>query len=109
MLMAKILILLTMLDDHKELKLDAVNQKTARIHAKLMHVKATNVKIMQPVCRQNMLDSLVIVKATKLQAGLVDIAKPKVPLMKYQYGDILKAIWPLFSSMFKIEKYALVH
>ena len=80
--MVKILILSTMLDDHKELKLDAVNQKTARTHAKLMLVKATNVKIMQPVCLQNMLDSLVIVKATKLQAGLVDIAKPKVSLIQ---------------------------
>ena len=80
--MAKILILLTMLDDHKELKLDAVNQKTTRTHAKLMLVKATNVKIMQPVCRQNMLDSRVTVKATKLQAGLVDIAKPKVSLIQ---------------------------
>ena len=78
--MVKILILSTMLDDHKELKLDAVNQKTARTHAKLMLVKATNVKIMQPVCLQNMLDSLVIVKATKLPAGLDDIVKQKVPL-----------------------------
>ena len=44
--MVKILILLTMLGDHKELKLDAVNQTTARTHAKLMLVKVTNVKIM---------------------------------------------------------------
>ena len=74
----KILILLTMLAGHKELKLDAANQKTAQIHAKLMHAKATNVKIMQLVYHQNMLDSLAIVKAIKLPAGLDDIAKQKV-------------------------------
>ena len=33
----KILILSTMLAVHKELKSDAANQKTAQIHAKLMH------------------------------------------------------------------------
>ena len=69
-----------MLADHKELKLDAVNQKTAQIHAKLMLAKAINVKIMQHVSRQSMLDLLVIVKATKLPAGLDDIVKQKVPL-----------------------------
>ena len=74
----KILILSTMLAVHKELKSDAANQKTAQIHAKLMHAKATNVKIMQHVFHQSMLDSLAIVKAIKLPAGLDDIAKQKV-------------------------------
>ena len=76
--MEKILILLTMLAGHKELKLDAANQKTAQIHVKLMHAKATNVKIMQHVYHRSMLDSLAIVKAIKLPAGLDDIAKQKV-------------------------------
>ena len=76
--MEKILILLTMLAGHKELKLDAANQKTAQIHVKLMHAKATNVKIMRHVFHQSMPDLLAIVKATKLPAGLDDIAKQKV-------------------------------
>ena len=90
--MVKISILLTMLADRKELKLDVANQKTALIHVKLMLAKATNVKITQPVCRQNMLDSLVIAKATKLQAGLEDIAKPKVPLILYNLYNIIYII-----------------
>ena len=72
-----------MLADHKELKLDAVNQKTAQIHAKLMLAKAINVKIMQHVSHQSMLDLLVIVKATKQPAGLDDIAKQKVSLHQF--------------------------
>ena len=76
--MERILILLTMLAGHKELKLDAANQKTAQIHVKLMHAKATNVKIMQHVYHRSMLVSLAIVKAIKLPAGLDDIAKQKV-------------------------------